>query len=1634
MNDILSSLSRHAGILDSYQDVEGHIRSISRDARRATLAGMGLTSDSDEDARTHLLSLEAAERERMVAPVSVVDAGRSGCEIAFNAPRGVRRVRWYLVLEDGRAFSGEVGTVESAGKVNLPAIPAGYHDITLEAGSHRSAGLIMAAPPRCWLPEEIAAGARIWGLTAQVYGLRSAANLGIGDLTDIADLVDIVADLHGDMVGLSPVHALFAADPGKYSPYAPSSRLFVNTLYLDPRKLDYFAGFGLDDEASLSMVDRARAADLVDYPRIHALKSGLFESAFVSWSKHADQTAFSNYLAEQGEALRSHALFEALSEHFAGQGAPWPGAWPEAYRNPNAPEVAAFAAANEDRIRYHSWLQWQADKQMAEAAGRAASRGMAVGLYKDLAVGADPGGSEVWSYGERYARGVSIGAPPDALAPQGQIWGLPPLNPMALASHGHDIFRRLLRANMRGAGAIRIDHAFQLRRLFWVPEGIPAAESGYVLYPLEELLAVLKIESQRARCMVIAEDLGTVPAGFSEAIMRAGLLSYRLFFFEREADGAFREPHLYPRRSLAAISTHDLPTIAGWWKEHDLDTREAIGISADGERARLERDERERERERVAADLSMREPGLADIAQAEDAAPLAGLTRRLARTTASVAAVQIEDAIGEIEQANVPGTTSEHPNWRRRLSVPLEALRSEASALDELAAIMRSEGRMGRPGRFLAEAPPRATYRLQMHEEFTFDHAATIVPYLAALGVSHVYTSPILTARPGSRHGYDIVEHAAINPELGGEDGLRRFSAELRRHSLGLVVDIVPNHMGVGGADNGWWLSVLEWGQLSPRAGYFDIDWNRDGLDYGKIVLPFLADQYGIVLERGELQARFDAMEGSFSVWHYEHRFPLCPLTYPTILDRAVAALADGPDQTTRRLVAISERLRRMEGETSAERRAAFVDEAEAIKAELAALASDEARVGTAIERALAVVNGAKAVPDSYGALHRLIEAQSYRLAYWRVASTDINYRRFFDINTLAGLRVEEPELFHASHAKTFELVREGVIQGLRIDHIDGLADPESYLHALQREVGPGFYVLAEKILEGDERLRAGWPLAGTTGYETMNLVNGVFVDTGSAGIFDRIYGHFAGEAEPVAERLVAAKAQILEDSLSSELEVLTGEIDRIANSDPRTRDFTYASLRRALGEIVALFPVYRTYVGAAGPADEDRRIVEETVGRAKARSRMPDRTIYDFVGAVLTDDIETDAPGRPEPASCASFRSRFQQLTGPVMAKGLEDTLFYRHVPLLSLNEVGGHPGSFGVPLDQFDAVNTQRARDWPHQLNASATHDMKRGEDARARLNVLSELPADWSAEAGRWRRIALKRSPSLSEGRPDGNDLYLLFQTLVATWPLEAIEQPRPQELRAFRTRIEAYLVKALREAKRHTSWMNVDEGYEQAMLDVAGRLLDTSRRNRFFGAAVPFIRRVAHFGMINALAQTVLKCTIPGVPDIYQGTESWDLSLVDPDNRRPVDYASRSRALAERRPLPDLLDDWQSGEVKIALIHRLLTHSRNHPDLYSRGTYRRIAQEGSLAGSLVAFERRHGEERLVSVVPRLVARRLEAGKFPLGSKFWADTDLKGLAAGRWRDILTDRTMSVDDTGALAVGDILAVFPAAVLKLER
>ncbi len=1672
-DDQLATLHRlctHYGIATDFHDVWGHYQEVAHDALLALVAEFDPAANTPDALADAWVRACDAVWNQSLTPVVAIREGDTHWGVVLRMPTTTAVVRWQLRDEhDHVLHAGEVDplglpqtdSTERAGvlwsqrqlPLNLPLTPA-YYQLRVDGlGKAESANaLVVCAPQQCYRPPALRADGRVWGLAVQLYTLRSQRNWGIGDFGDLAQLVRLMAARGADMIGLNPLHALFTHNPAHASPYSPCSRRAFNVLYID---VPAVAEFALCAPARQRVatpefqqrLSRLRQAPLVDYPGVAAAKLEILALLHAHFAQHhleSDGRAidthgqdFVDFVARGGDALRGHALFEAIQSrlHTADPSVwGWP-LWPAQWRDPDGETVARFASDHADEVRLHLYLQWLATEQLAQVARSCTELGMGVGLYLDLAVSVDRAGSDAWSAQDNFAAGASVGAPPDEFNSNGQGWGLPPLRPDRLRQHHYHLFIDTLRSAMRSAGALRIDHVMGLMRLYWIPDGGSARDGAYVQYALHEMLAIVALESQRNRCLVIGEDLGTVQDAVREALARQDVLSYRLLYFERSGDAGFTSPEHYPAAALAAVSTHDLATLAGWWSGHDLQTRLRLGLYP--HEALFEKQLVVRSQDRVQLLLALRHAGLLS---AEEVATAAGSTQlspdvlqavhaHLASAPSAVMMVQLEDLLLMVDQVNIPSTVDAHPNWRRKLPVSVSELEHH-EGLDAMARILRAIRPRQLPRDVATPAPtsqaqiPRATYRLQFHKDFGFDAAILILPYLAQLGVSHVYCSPIHRARAGSMHGYDV------------------------------LLDLVPNHMGVLGGDNAWWNDVLENGASAQYARYFDIDWEPLNPQLrGKVLLPVLGNHYGEVLTSDELGVFFDPPSGSFGLRYHAHQFPLAPETYAAVLQPAQQRVAD-PDlaASMASLATAFGQLPSREADDDDTRQTRDRDK-ELLKARLSRLASRHDEVALAIAATLAELN----VEPSRDGLHQLIEAQAYRLAYWQVAAGDINYRRFFDINDLAALRIERRAVFEATHAMALDLAARGLVHGLRIDHPDGLYDPAQYFARLQqgyarragllleqpdadgRPARP-LYVVAEKITAAHEDLPLDWAIHGTTGYRFAHVAGGVLIDTDSEHRFAHIWRNFTGEAHSAKQLAHDGKRDIMRFALASELQVLSTELMRIARADRRTRDYTHNELRRTLAEVVACLPVYRSYIHTQ-PSEQDRRTIEWAVTDARQYSPEADPSIFDFVGQCL---LAQAIPGA-SPALCTQVRRfavRVQQFSAPVAAKGVEDTAFYRYFPLCSVNEVGGELGSFGVTPNEFHAANANRAQHWPHTMLATSTHDNKRSEDVRCRIHVLSEMAARWRLALRRWRHMnRALRSNLPKQGQPllapSAADEYLLYQTLLGTLPADGLPA---QGDAAYVARIVAYMLKAAREAKVHTRWTLPDTAYEEALTQFIQAALRPGAKNYFLADLTAWTATVAWFGALNSMTLALLKFSCPGVPDLYQGMESLQWTLVDPDNRAPVDYPRLASMLKDMQASDpamsaSLLANPLDGRAKMWIVWRMLKLRKQHEALLRDGDYTALPVHGPAAAHVIAFARRLGNQTLVVLAPRLMARLMDQQPvLPVGPGPWADTwvetdlpDAIGLT-----DVLTGSRIVVQQ-GRILLAQAFASWPMAAWVTE-
>jgi (1->4)-alpha-D-glucan 1-alpha-D-glucosylmutase len=1043
-----------------------------------------------------------------------------------------------------------------------------------------------------------------------------------------------------------------------------------------------------------------------------------------------------------------------------------------------------------------------------------------------------------------------------------------------------------------------------------------------------------------------------------------------------------------------------------------------------------------------------------------------------------------------------------------RLGIDVEALKKKLTELGRRPRVAELVARLSEGRRV-----PLATYRLQMRREFTFRHAAAQADYLARLGVSDVYLSPVLQARPGSPHGYDICDHTHINPELGGEGGLAALAAALEAHGMGAVLDVVPNHMGINHPSNRWWQDVLENGASSHYSEYFDIDWAPLNPELaGKVLLPTLGEQYGQALEGGKFRLSYD--KGTFTLSYYDHLFPVAPRSYHDVLSSRLEALSGRLGENHEQVLeyrSILTALHHVPPRTfAAERRAERYREVAIIKRRLATLVENSPEVRHAVESAVELYNGHVGSPASFDRLDALIGAQPYRPAFWRVAGDEINYRRFFDVNDLAAIRTERREVFEATHAVPLRLLVEGQVHALRIDHPDGLYSPADYFFSLQEGYAreklrplvegqltekrfarqlraaltalPGqrrpwpLYVIAEKILGDGEPLPRDWAVDGTTGYDFLVALNGLFVAGENEDAMDLLYAEMVDFPPAFGPLVAASKALVMQVSMVSEIASLSHQLDRLAERNRRYRDFTLNNLRYAVRELIACLAVYRTYTTDKGTvSDRDRGFIEAATEEAKRRNPRTAEAVFDFLRDTLLLRHLDQFPEGDRPR-LLEWVLRFQQLTGPVMAKGIEDTAFYVYNRLVSLNEVGGHPDHFGTTVESFHRQCAERAASWPLAMLATATHDTKRGEDVRVRISALSEMPAEWGRVVRGWRELHAPLVQTV-DGRPApaANDQYLFYQTLVGSCPDELLGREEPSRAKAeaparrarggvatkerketasappafdaealagYRRRLVEYMHKATKEAKQYTSWINPNEEYDEAVRAFVERALAEGPDGPFLRSFLPFARKVAFFGRLNSLAQVLFKTTCPGVPDFYQGSELWDLSLVDPDNRRAVDYDRRRRLLDEVRDLrgPEalagLLETMADGRVKLFLTTRLLRLRRRKRALFEKGDYQPVMTAGAEAEAVCAFVRQHEAERLL-VAGCVRPVRLAGGEaaLPLGER-WGDTFLAwpGERVAELRNVITEEVVALTEREGRAgvrAAEVFATFPVAVLE---
>jgi (1->4)-alpha-D-glucan 1-alpha-D-glucosylmutase len=925
---------------------------------------------------------------------------------------------------------------------------------------------------------------------------------------------------------------------------------------------------------------------------------------------------------------------------------------------------------------------------------------------------------------------------------------------------------------------------------------------------------------------------------------------------------------------------------------------------------------------------------------------------------------------------------------------------------------------------------PQSTYRLQFTPDFGFKSAREILDFLYELGISTIYASPIFKARKGSTHGYDVVDPNQLNPELGNQEDFVNLMNEIRYYSMGWIQDIVPNHMAFD-YQNEMLMNVVEGGENSEFINFFNIQWDHPYPNLNKRVLaPFLGSFYGETLENGEIQLGYD--EKGFSINYYDHKFPLKIESYIRVLSYRIHTLKKRLSEDDPDFIKLLGLLYVLQTIPSREELSTRYGEIDFIKRVLWELYSTNFTIKRFIDHNISVFNGKKGEPESFNMLDNLLSEQLFRLSFWKVATEEINYKRFFNINELISLNVEDEEVFNRIHTLIFKLVEEGKFTGLRIDHIDGLYDPYGYLKRL-REKSEDTYIIIEKILDIDEELPSFWPIQGTTGYDFLIYINSIFCLTENEKYFKSIYTRFTGLTDNYEALLLEKKRLMMGKHMAGDVDNLAHLMKNTSGRHRHGNDLTLYGLKRAIVEVIVHFTVYRTYISQEVCTESDLFYLNNAIERAI--EKMPDliyelNFIRDFHLFKLWEYLT-----EKEKKQWTHFVMRFQQATGPLMAKAFEDTFLYVYTRLISLNDVGGSPDKFGISLDKFHNFNKKRLESWPHTLNATSTHDSKRSADVRARINVLSEVPHQWEKNLRKWNEInRLKKQIIKGKKVPDRNDEYFLYQTLIGAFPFDASEHD------SFIQRIKKYIIKAVREAKVHTAWLKPDTEYEEAYLSFVEEILKQSENNEFLKEFLPFQKRIAFYGIFNSLSQILIKITSPGIPDFYQGTELWDLSLVDPDNRRPVDYKKRQTYLKEIKKktendrlslIKDMLSTKEDGKIKLFLTHRALVVRNENKELFDSGTYIPLVTEGKYKNNIIAYARHHEEKWVIIIAPRFLSTIVEENRLPLDKEVWDDTHiiLPEKAPKTWKNAFTDESITCADT--IAIGEVMKYFPLALLS---
>ncbi|MDW7771984.1 MAG: malto-oligosyltrehalose synthase [Desulfobulbaceae bacterium] len=1680
------------------------------DVLLSLLAGLGIQVSTPSEAEAFLQQEQLREWQSMLDPVHIRREGAKPLTLPARIPASASvRYEWSLTEENGSRHTGNFkpaelaveATFENEGQsyssrlIRLDIdLPCGYHQFSLheegdQADSHGRGTALIITPGQCYIPPGLSENTRIWGLGLHLHALRSKHNWGTGDFSDLETILNWAAEHGAGTLHPAPLNELTGFGKNLHNPYSPSCRSLLNMLFIDVEKIAELpaceeAVNRLQDIRFQARLSLLRESDKVDYPAVYQAKNELLTLLWKHFSaNHLNPETdrgreFRTFQEQEGDRLRYYGIFMLLQEKFSSENnsSEW-FQWPEQFRDPRSRAVADFTEGRQEEVEYYQYVQWLADLQLAGIGRRSMERGLKLGLVGEFPFGPHPSGFETWYYHDFFRKETFVTAIPHDEPAGNPGIGLPLFLARDLMNFRFQPLIDGLRHAMRNTGAVFIRGLPNYFKTYFTSG--KAAAGTAALLPFHDILGIIALESRRNKCLVIADNIHLLPQEEQLLIREKNIFSNLIFFKEKNEQGDWLPAKEYPENGVINSSSAFLATLKGFWTGKD------IVVNAE---MKIFRNEKEKEKAIIARTtdrahllIALKHAQLLPEGYQLDPAAVPALDHDLitslqiylAKSPAKILLVSLNDLLELENPAEPPGFPVQN-FWTMRYPEELEKILTNQHHLSLFKVFCKERGiGVTRPSVTAMDRKkgegivrPSSFYRLQLNRDFTFLKAIKIIPYLKELGISHCYVSPFLKARPGSSHGYDIIDHTRINPEIGTRREYEHFIAAIEQNRMAMILDVVPNHMGVG-SDNKWWMDVLENGEASEYAGFFDINWQPQQEDLvGRVLLPVLGDHYGKVLETGQLQLHFDADSGSFTIHYYEQRFPVDPKTYAVILNHNHTRLEDklGKQHNgyleyqnlIRSFDNLPERLHSPEEKLQNRRRHIEIN-----KRILARLCRECPEIRLFIEENLILFNGEQDKPESYDPLHNLLEQQAYRLAFWRVAADEINYRRFFDVNDLAGLRMEKLNVFQETHRLILDLIATGKLDGLRIDHPDGLYDPAGYFRRLQAaasgeslDLFPSasasessnkapFYLVVEKILADFEHLPLDWQVHGTTGYDFSNILNGLFVDSSAEKIMTGIYHRFIGRRMDFEELVLRCKKLIIRSLMSGELNTLTTSLYRLAQGSRHTRDFRLNRLRDALTEIVACFPVYRTYTSPEGIHKNDVQFTEWAVEKAKQQKQLDDASVFDFIKNILLGNIEKEKDREP----VLDFCMKFQQYTGPVMAKGLEDTSFYIYNRLLSLNEVGGEPKRFGTSVAAFHHTNQYRMRYWPHAMLNTSTHDSKRSEDARARINVISEMPDKWQKHAARWSRLnrSLKTQLDVMHA-PDRNDEYSFYQNLLGIWPPESTAGEKRGELVE---RMRNYMLKACRESKEHTSWITPSEPYENAVIHFVKEALkepDTA----FIQDFLSFHKDISWFGMLNSLSQVLLKLVSPGIPDIYQGNEFWQFCLVDPDNRRPIDF-DRRRAMLHTvldkagndpenrlRFLGELLDSLPDGRAKLFVIAVTLQVRNEWKMVFDAGSYLPLETINGMYDHICAFARKFEDRVIIAVAPRLYCRLMQGRPDPpLGETVWQQTAVKVpeyMAGMQLRNVYSNETVTLSGSGegnVLKVADLLRAWPIALLQ---